>query len=255
MSAIRAPLIALVAIGLVAGFLSGLFGVGGGIIVIPALLLLGYDQRRAAGTSVAAILPTSIVGSIGYAVVGHIDWLAGIALAVGVVAGAQLGSLLLARLPQTALSWSFLTFLLFSAATLWLSLPSRDDSITVTGWTFFALVGAGVVAGALSGVLGVGGGIIVVPVLMFFFNASDLIAKGTSLAMMIPGSISATLGNLRRTSVDLRGGLCIGIAACAASPAGILTATAITPLLSNIAFSVLLAAIIVPLAVRIRRRR
>ncbi|MDQ0728820.1 sulfite exporter TauE/SafE family protein [Microbacterium sp. W4I20] len=251
----RAPVLALIALGLVAGFLSGLFGIGGGIIVVPALLMLGYDQRRAAGTSVAAILPPSIVGTVGYALTGHIDWIAGIALAVGVVIGAQVGSYLLARLSRPALFWSFLLFLIFSAASLWFSVPSRDDSIAITVWTVLALIGAGVVTGILSGVLGVGGGVIVVPALMFFFGASDLIAKGTSLFMMIPGSLSATLGNMRRKNVDLRGGLFVGATACLASPLGLLTATAITPLWSNIAFSVLIAAITVQLIVRNLRRR
>lgn len=246
---------ALIVLGLVAGFLSGLFGIGGGIIVVPALLMLGYDQRRAAGTSIAAILPTSIVGTVGYALTGHIDWIAGIALAVGVIAGAQIGSYLLARLSRAALFWSFLVFLVFSAASLWLNVPSRDDSIAITVWTALALVGAGIITGILAGVLGVGGGIIVVPALMFFFGASDLIAKGTSLFMMIPGSISATFGNLRRGNVDLRGGLFLGVAACLASPLGILTATSLTPLWSNIAFSALIAAITVQLVVRNLRRR
>lgn len=251
----RAPVVALIALGLIAGFLSGLFGVGGGIIVVPALLALGYDQRRAAGTSVAAILPTSIVGTVGYALSGHIDWIAGIALAVGVVVGAQIGSYLLARLSRPALFWSFLLFLLFSVASLWISVPSRDDSIAITVWTVLALAGTGVLTGILSGVLGVGGGIVVVPALMFFFGASDLIAKGTSLFMMIPGSISGTIANMRRRNVDLRGGAFVGISACFASPLGLLTATTLTPLTSNIAFSVLIAAIIAQLIVRNLRRR
>jgi uncharacterized protein len=250
----RASILALAILGVIAGFLSGLFGVGGGVIVVPALLMLGYDQRRAAGTSVAAILPTSVVGTVGYAIAGHIDWIAGIALAVGVVAGAQVGTFLLARLSRRALFFSFLVFLVFSAASLWFSVPARDDTISITVWTVVALVIAGIVTGILSGVLGVGGGVIVVPALMFFFGASDLIAKGTSLFMMIPGSISATVGNLRRGNVDLRGGLCVGIAACLASPLGLLTATAITPLWSNIAFSALITAITVQLVVRNIRR-
>lgn len=252
---VRASILALILLGVAAGFLSGLFGVGGGIIVVPALLMLGYDQRRAAGTSVAAILPTAIVGTVGYAIVGSIDWIAGIALAVGVVIGAQIGTFLLARLSRRALFWSFLVFLVFSAVSLWFSVPERDDAISMTVWSVVALVAAGIVTGILSGVLGVGGGILVVPALMFFFGASDLVAKGTSLFMMIPGSISATIGNVRRSNVDLRGGLCIGIAACIASPLGLLTATAITPLWSNIAFSILIAAITIQLVVRNLRTR
>jgi len=246
----RAPLWALVLVGLLAGYLSGLFGVGGGIIVVPALLMLGYDQRRAAGTSVAAILPTAIVGTITYGIAGHVDWIAGAALAVGIIAGAQVGSLLLARLPRPALFWSFLVFLVFSGVSLWLSIPQRADAIELTVVTVIALVCTGVVTGILSGILGVGGGIVVVPALMFFFGAGDLVAKGTSLFMMIPGSISGTIGNVRRSNVDVRGGLSVGLAACLASPLGVLTATSLTPLVSNAAFSVLLAAITVQLIVR-----
>ncbi|GAB3634044.1 hypothetical protein GCM10027421_33970 [Microbacterium shaanxiense] len=103
--------------------------------------------------------------------------------------------------------------------------------------------------------LGVGGGVIVIPALMFFFDASDLIAKWTSLCTVIPWPLSATLGNTRRKNVDLRGGLFMGVTACLASPPGLLTATTITPLWSNIAFSVLIAANTVQLIVRKMRRR
>lgn len=114
-------------------------------------------------------------------------------------------------------------------------------------------VAAAIVTGILSEVLGAGGG--VVPALMFFFGANDLIAKGTSFFMMIPGSLSATLGNMRRKNVDLRGGLFVEVAACLASPLGLFTTTAITPLWSNIAFSVLIAEITVQLIRRNLRRR
>lgn len=115
-------------------------------------------------------------------------------------------------------------------------------------------VAAAIVTGILSEVLGAGGGG-VVPAFMFFFGANDLIAKGTSFFMMIPGSLSATLGNMRRKNVDLRGGLFVEVAACLASPLGLFTTTAITPLWSNIAFSVLIAEITVQLIRRNLRRR
>jgi uncharacterized membrane protein YfcA len=242
--------LAIVAVGLAAGYLSGLFGVGGGIIIVPLLLLLGVDQRRAAGSSVAAILPTAVVGASTYAISGHVDWLAGVLLAGGIVAGAQIGTYLLARVPRRALFWAFVIFLALAIAALWIVIPERNDTILVNAWTGGALVLTGIVTGVLSGLLGVGGGIIVVPVLIFFFGASDLIAKGTSLVMMVPGSVSATVGNLRRKNVDLRMAAAIGIAACVTSPLGVLTATAISPFWSNIAFSVLMAGVAAQLIVR-----
>jgi len=249
------PVVKLILLGLLAGYLSGLFGVGGGVIVVPALLLLGFDQRIAAGSSVAAILPTSVVGAVGYAISGNIDWLAGLMLAIGVVIGAQVGTYLLARLPKPVLFWTFIGFLVVVIVSLWIVVPQRDDVIDLNPGTMAGLVFAGMVTGILSGLLGVGGGIIAVPVLMFFFGASDLIAKGTSLLMMIPGSLSATIGNSRRRNVDLRVAALVGVSACLTSTLGLLTATHISPLASNIAFSVLIVGVAAQLVVRQLRAR
>ena len=65
-----------IGVGLLAGLMSGLFGVGGGTVIVPLLvLLLGFDQRLGAGTSLAAIVPTASVGVITYAIDGHVAWL------------------------------------------------------------------------------------------------------------------------------------------------------------------------------------
>lgn len=253
---VRPTIVALILLGLVAGFLSGLFGVGGGVIVVPMLLLLGLDQRLAAGSSVAAILPSSIVGAIGYGISGHIDWIAGLLLAVGIVAGAQLGTFLLARIPRDVLFWIFVGFLAVTVVSLWLVVPERGATIPLNFWLGAALVLTGLITGILSGLMGVGGGIVVVPVLIVLFGASDLVAKGTSLLMMVPGSISATIGNSRRKNVDLRVAAIIGLSACAASPLGLITATVISPFWSNIGFSILMIGVITQLLVKhIRGRR
>jgi uncharacterized protein len=252
----RPHVAALIAIGVLAGTLSGLFGVGGGVLVVPALLLLGVDQRRAAGTSVAAILPTAIVGAIGYAVTGHVDWVAGILLAIGAVIGAQFGSFLLARLPRRVLFWSFIALLILVAVSLWARVPERDDDIEITLLTGAALILLGLVVGILSALFGVGGGIMVVPALIVAFGASDLIAKGSSLLMMVPGAISATIGNARRRNVDPVMAALIGIPASLLSPVGVWAAQSISPQWANIAFSVLIAAVVAQLVSReIRSRR
>lgn len=235
----------LILIGLAAGLLSGLFGIGGGTIIVPALALwLGMPQKLAAGTSVAAILPTAVVGAISYAAQGHVDWTAAIALAVGIVAGAQLGTYLLARLPVKAIQWAFMIFLLFVIVSLWFVVPQREDQIAITVPTALLLVLTGFVTGILSGVLGVGGGIIVVPVLMFFFGSNDLVAKGSSLVMMIPGSISGTLGNRRRGNIDLRAAVFVGLAACVTVPFSSVLATLLEPLVANVLFSLYLVFIL-----------
>lgn len=92
----------LVAIGLAAGLFSALFGVGGGIVVVPLLVLAaGFGQRPATGTSLAAIGIIALVGTISYAVRGHVEAgpaaLVGIPAAVGAVAGAALQQRLATR--------------------------------------------------------------------------------------------------------------------------------------------------------------
>lgn len=232
---------ALIFFGALTGVLSGLFGIGGGVVLVPLLVLfLGFQQRLAAGTSVAAILPAAVIGGISYGVQGNVDWLAALLLAVGVVAGAQIGSALLSRVPTGVLQWIFMVFLLGVIISLWFVVPQRDASIDIDLITGALLVALGLATGILSGLLGVGGGVVVVPALMFFFGASDLVAKGTSLIMLIPGSLSGTLGNLKRGNVDLRSALLLGVTAGLLSPAGTFIAAYISPLWSNIAFSVLL---------------
>lgn len=247
----RPGIVPLILVGLAAGLLSGLFGIGGGTIIVPALALwLGMPQKLAAGTSVAAILPTAVVGAISYAVQGNVDWIAAICLAVGIVIGAQLGTYLLARLPMGVIQWAFMVFLLVVIVSLWLVVPQRDDQIGIDWITGLLLVLTGFVTGVLSGVLGVGGGIIVVPVLMFFFGANDLVAKGSSLVMMIPGSISGTLGNLRRQNVDLRAALVVGIAASVCVPFSSVLATLLEPFLANVLFSLYILFIVLQMLVR-----
>ncbi|KIP53781.1 sulfite exporter TauE/SafE family protein [Leucobacter komagatae] len=238
----RPSILVLALLGALTGLLSGLFGIGGGVVLVPLLtIFLGYQQRLAAGTSVAAILPAAIVGGIGYGVQGNVDWMAALLLAIGIIVGAQIGSYLLAKVPTGFLRWLFMVFLLGVVVSLWFVVPQREAEIEMTLLLGGGLVLLGLITGVLSGLLGVGGGVIVVPALMFFFGSNDLVAKGTSLIMLIPGSISGTLGNFRRRNVDMRAALGLGIAASIVSPLGSVLATKITPFASNAAFSLLLA--------------
>lgn len=252
----RPHVLPLILIGIAGGVLSGLFGIGGGTIIVPALALwLSMPQKLSAGTSVAAILPSAVVGAITYAIQGNMNWIAGILLAVGIVVGAQVGTYLLARLPVSAIQWAFMAFLGVIIVSLWFIVPSRDDALEISVLSVVFLIVVGFITGILSGILGVGGGIVVVPVLMFFFGANDLEAKGTSLLMMIPGSISATLGNLRRANVDLRAALYVGLAAAACAPLGALLAGWVEPFWGNVAFSLYLVFITGQMLVRKLRKK
>ena len=98
----------LAGIGLIAGLFGALFGVGGGIVIVPLLLLLGtFDQRRASATSLAAILLSSVAGAITYA--AHGDVKPGAAAIVGVraVFGVLAGTALQQRVPVQKLTYGF----------------------------------------------------------------------------------------------------------------------------------------------------
>lgn len=113
----------------------------------------------------------------------------------------------------------------------------------------------GVLTGIVAGLIGVGGGVIVVPVLMLVFGTSDLEAKGTSLLMMIPTAISGTIGNLRHHNVDLLAAGLIGVSACTTTALGAWLATLIDPLLGNMLFAAYLVVIAVQMAIKAMRQR
>jgi uncharacterized protein len=111
----------LVGIGLIAGLFSTLFGVGGGIVIVPLLiLLLGFQSRVATGTSLAAIGITALAGTILYAAEGHVD--VGHAAAVGLpaAAGAVAGTAIQQRISVRALALAFSGLL--TALAIWLLL-------------------------------------------------------------------------------------------------------------------------------------
>lgn len=242
---------AFIGIGLIAGLLSGLFGVGGGTVIVPLLVLfLHFNQRLGAGTSLAAIVPTATVGVVSYAINGSVAWIPALILAAGSVVGAQIGTRMLPKISQTVLRWFFVGFLVVVIVILFLVIPSRDAEFELQLLNGIALVVVGVATGILAGLIGVGGGVIVVPILMLAFGTSDLVAKGTSLLMMIPTAISGTIGNLRNRNVDLVAAALVGVSACTTTALGAWLATLIDPQVGNMLFAAYLVVIAVQMAMK-----
>ncbi len=97
-----------VAIGVVAGVLAGMFGIGGGILIVPALVLLGLTQHEASGTSLAAlVVPVGILGVFEYARRSQVRFVYAIGLAIGLTLGAWLGARFAGRLSNTDLQRAF----------------------------------------------------------------------------------------------------------------------------------------------------
>lgn len=238
-------IVVLVAVGLLVGVLSGMFGIGGGTVIVPALVWLGLSQRNAAATSMLAIVPTSISGVISYATGGHVDWLAAALLFCGMFVGGQVGSWLLSRLPELALRWIFVVFLVFVVVDQVSFVPSRDHQITMTVATGVCMVLLGVVIGMLAGLLGIGGGALAVPALSILFGASDLIARGTSLLAMFPNSITTSVANLKRNLVHVKAALIIGLVAAVTAPLGTWIAGEVSPRVGAIMFACYLCVLLV----------
>jgi uncharacterized protein len=202
-----------VAIGIVAGALSGLFGVGGGILIVPALVfVLGFDQRYAHGTSLASVLPIAAAGLIGFALEDSVDWAVSGLLIVGAAAGAVVGTRLLHAIPLRPLAFSFAGLMLVSAVRLVLVDADglgRDETTVAMG---IGLIVFGFVSGVLAGLLGVGGGVIMVPGMVILFGLTAAVAKGTSLAVIIPTALTATRRNVAKGNADIRLAVTVGLA-------------------------------------------
>jgi uncharacterized protein len=109
----------LLAIGIGGGVLSGLLGVGGGIVMVPLLVLwAGYAQREAHAISLGAIIPISVAGIATYGVAGEVRWWYALGLAAGSIVGARIGAGFLAKIDERLLKVVFGTFLLGVAVLL-----------------------------------------------------------------------------------------------------------------------------------------
>ena len=109
----------LIAVGAAAGILSGLFGVGGGTLMVPAaVILLGFDQHRAQATSLAAIVPIAAVGAFVFGRADSVNLVAAVVLAAGSLIGVQAGARLMHRLSAERLARIFGIFLVIVAVTM-----------------------------------------------------------------------------------------------------------------------------------------
>lgn len=229
----------LVIVGMIVGLLSGMFGIGGGTVIVPALVWLGLSQRHA-GDRTDVDFRCDFLCAQWQRRLGR-----GLLLFVGMFAGGQFGSWLLSRLPELVLRWVFVVFLIFVTANQVIFTPSRDQRIFMSVVTGIGLVLLGVVIGTLAGLLGIGGGALAVPALSILFGASDLIARGTSLLAMFPNSITTSVANMKRKLVHIKAGLIIGVIAALTTPFGTWVAGAVSPRAGAIMFAAYLCVLLV----------
>lgn len=186
-------LIACGGFGLVAGALSGFLGIGGGAVLSPLLVFtLGIEQHRAQGISLAALLPpVGLPAVLAYRKSGVRILLPLVGMLVcGFALGAFGGAWLAHRISSRELRWGFAAFLLFAA---WHAAFTRADAPSLpspaasrhTPPTWLGLP-IGIAAGAMAGLLGIGGGLVAMPLLRRVTRLTRLEATATTLAMMLP---------------------------------------------------------------------
>ena len=247
-----ASVLTIVLVGIAAGFLSGMFGVGGGILIVPGLVLVAkMDQRIAHGTSLAAVLPISAASLLSYWSHDHVDWRVSSCLAIGALMGAVLGTKLLNVLPHRTLAVAFAGILLVTAVRLFLPLDSGVRGVLNLG-TIVALIAIGVATGILAGLLGVGGGVVMVPAMMMLLHLPAAVAKGTSVAVIIPTSLMGTYRNRTKKNVDLRAAAIVGLGGIPSAIVGGWISARMSDSVSNVLFASLLLVVATRLVLQIR---
>jgi uncharacterized protein len=205
-------------LGLCAGVLVGLLGIGGGVVLVPAMVyLLHMDQHLAQGTSLFILLPPIGLGALReYWKQGQVDLHAGILCALGMLFGAYAGSLIALPMPSRNLKGLFGFFLILSGFLLWRKAQleggaaSRGEDMPVRegiarGVGIFAIA---CVCGVASGMFGIGGGVLLVPLLGLLFAFNQHRAQGTSLVALIPPTgVLALMAYSREGFVSWKTGL------------------------------------------------
>lgn len=187
-------------VGAVAGVLAGLLGIGGGLVIVPMLVFALTRQgvspevimHLALGTSLASIMFTSVSSFLAHHRRGAVLWPVVRRIVVGILVGTFTGATVASRLSSQALKAIFVLFLYYMGYQLLTNRQPRP-SRTLPGWLGMSL--AGLVIGIVSAFVGIGGGTLSVP-FMIWCNVPVHTAIGTSAAIGFPIAVAGTLGYL-----------------------------------------------------------
>ncbi|MDX2074945.1 MAG: sulfite exporter TauE/SafE family protein [bacterium] len=203
----------LLIVGVIAGILSGMFGIGGGVVIVPALIIfLQFTITEATSTSLAALLmPVAIFAVLQYYRQNLIDVRGAALIAFGLLITSWFGADIALNLNKDVLqqiygvfllymSWRFIEprqlYFAWDAKRKGIELEKPKVSATTAPPNVSPLVplGIGLVAGIASGMFGIGGGAVIVPALVGFFNYDQKLAVGTSLgALLLPVGLPGVL--------------------------------------------------------------
>ena len=201
-----AQIVALLITGIAVGFASGLLGVGGCFIMVPvqywALTSVGVDAtiaiRIAFGTNLLVVLPTAFSGAMTHHRKGAVLWKAGITFGIAGALGAFSGAFIASHLPGRVLTMAFGIAVIIGALRMLTAKPPQITEEPSDNLTSFILWG--IPLGIVSGIIGIGGGVLMIPIMVYFLRFKMHQAVGTSTALMIftaaGGSLSYLINGL-----------------------------------------------------------
>jgi uncharacterized membrane protein YfcA len=210
--------IELLFLGAAVGMLSGFFGIGGGTILVPALLFMGYDIKIAIGISVVQMVFSSIYGSYLNLRKGTLDIKMVMMIGMGGFAGALLSPFIISALSSKTLEAIFLGFVLFALARMFFKTTEHRDERSAHPLILFTI---GAMLGAFSISIGVGGSILLVPLLVGFLHVPLKKAVSAGLFFVVFSSLSGLIGLSVAGHIDYESGIIIGIASLAGVAGGI----------------------------------
>lgn len=246
-------------VGFAVGAFSGMLGVGGGILLVPYLVLRRHlSQKRAQATSLVMVAAGAAAGASTYALRGQVAWTtAGIVLP-GALAGAWIGSHLVRRTPDRRLRIGFGLLLLFVAVRMAWPMggasPS-DQSADISLLMVAGLVVSGIAMGSMSALFGIGGGIVLIPILVTAFAFPQHLAAGTALAVMGPIAAFGAWRLARDQWTEWALGLRIGAGSVFGAVAGSALALAAADVVVRVIFAAILATVGIQLMVTARLAR
>jgi uncharacterized protein len=199
------------ALGIVTGTLSGLLGIGGGLLMVPALTIFGVPLVQATATSLVGVFLSAASGSVQNFRMGELNWRVSLILAAFGIFTAQAGAWLGDRVPDQWLSIAFAGLLLLTIYLMNLRQSLKNRRAAELSVRFVPTAGIGLVAGLLSGLFGVGGGLVMVPLQMLFLSEAIKSAIRTSLGAIVAIAISGLAQHALNGNVLWIPGLCLGL--------------------------------------------
>lgn len=211
-------MIELVFLGASVGLLSGLFGIGGGTILVPLLLMLGYDTKIAIGISVVQMVFSSVYGSYLNNKKGTLDVVMVAIIGLGGFCGALLSGSITSSFSDTTLELMFLAFATFALLRLFMKTHDYKREKKVNKAILFVI---GFTIGAISMSIGVGGSLILVPILVGFLHVPLKKATSAGLFFVVFSSVSGLISHTLHGHIDYKSGIIIGLASLVGVYAGV----------------------------------